>query len=457
VDVIPGIGDKLVVDENIRIILDSLYDGILIVDAASVVVYVNPAYTRITSMRPDDIVGRLLSEARPGSHLPDVVASGEKQLAVRRTLGHSEYMVNMVPIIRSGEIVGGISLLNEINDVYRLLDELDKSNKLITRLRDRVRQMGRARYAFDDIVFADDKTREAIALGKRIARKDMNVLVSGESGTGKELYAQSIHNAGERRHQPFLALNCAALDPNLLESELFGYEEGAFTGAKKGGKIGLFEKADGGTLFLDELGELDVRLQAKLLRALQENLVRPVGGAAEISVDVRVIAATNKDLEEMIERGLFRKDLYYRVAAFTVHLPPLRERRADIEPLVGKFLRDINARARSATTIDAEAMRALGAYDWPGNVRELKNTVEYAAMMTDCDVVTSADLPPRIRGAVRGQEAVGAPAPLADVVRRAGRGAIAAAIARFGSDVEGKKRAAEALGISLATLYNKLA
>jgi len=446
---------ELIIDTWMRVILDSLYDGILIVDRDGVVVYVNPSYTRITAVRSEAILGKRLTDTRPGSHLTQVVETGKMELAVRRKQGASEYMVNMVPILEGGEILGGISILNEIKDVYRLLEELDKSNRIIQRLSERVQRMSQACYSFDDIVYRDPKTAEALELGRRVASKNMNVLISGESGTGKELYAQSIHNASERKYQPFLAINCAALDSSLLESELFGYEEGSFTGALKGGKHGLFREADGGTLFLDELSEMDYRLQAKLLRALQENRIRPVGGTSEIGVDVRIIAATNKDIEKLVEEGKFRQDLYYRVAVFTLNLPPLRERRSDIVPLAEKFLRDNNARYKTEIQIEAEALSTLRAYDWPGNVRELKNTIASAALMTDDGVIRDSGLPPRMRRPEKQEEGAGE-RRLADVIREAEIRAVRSALARYGGSVEGKKKAAEALGISLATLYNKL-
>ncbi|GAB1455694.1 hypothetical protein MASR2M48_10010 [Spirochaetota bacterium] len=446
----------LVIDDTTRLILDSLYDGILIIDHNGLVVYVNPAYSRITLMSAQDIIGRLLSEARPGSHLTQVMKTGHMELAVRRKLGFSEYMVNMVPIIVDGETLGGISLVNDISDVYRLLEDLDQSNRLIKRLSERVRRMGKTCYTFEDIVFGDPKTEHLIALSKRVASKNINVLISGDSGTGKELYAQSIHNASERKYQPFLAVNCAAFEPSLLDSELFGYEEGSFTGAMKGGKHGLFEEANGGTLFLDELSELDYRLQAKLLRALQENLIRPVGGMSEIAVDVRIIAATNKDLEIMIDHKLFRRDLYYRVAGFGIHLPPLKERKADINPLVRKFLEENNSRDKTETSMDDQTMNALREYDWPGNVRELRNTIAYASMMSDNGQIRERDLPPKMRQTPAFMSYADE-RKLADIVREVEEKAIRAAVEHYGHNVEGKRKAAESLGISLATLYNKLA
>lgn len=443
------------INEWVRIIFDSLYDGVLIVDEKCVVRYINAAYTRITKVGYDEIVGRPLEAVRPGSKLPEVLRTGKKQLGVRRKVGNAEYIVNIVPIIEDNVIVGGISLLNEINDVYKLAEELEKSNRIIKNLKDRVKQMGRAKYTFDDIICRDNNSIETIRLAKKIAEKDMNVLITGESGTGKELYAQSIHNASNRRHQPFVAINCATLDNNLLESELFGYEEGSFTGAKKGGKTGLFEEANGGTIFLDEISEMDYRLQAKLLRTLQENVVRPVGGVSETPIDVRVIAATNKELETMIEENKFRKDLYYRIAVFTINLCPLRERREDILPLIQKYLSDICEKAKKKIGMTEKVTNLLYNYDWPGNVRELKNTIEFAAMMTDDDMIIFENLPKRIHEEGIKKDLVDIK-PLEEVIKETEVNEIKKALLKYGDSVEGKKKVAEALGISLASLYNKL-
>lgn len=443
------------IGEQEKVIFDSLYDGVLIADRDYTVLYVNPSYVRITKVKPEDIVGKSIAEVREGSKLPQVIKSGRKLLGVYRRVGETEYMVNMAPIVENGEIVGGISILNEINDVYRLTEQLKKSTSIIDDLKRRVKQMGKAHYTIDDIVGEDLRTRETKELTCKIAEKDMNVLITGESGTGKELYAQSIHNASTRSSGPFVAVNCAALDDNLLESELFGYEEGAFTGAKKGGKSGLFQEAHGGTIFLDEISELDYRLQAKLLRILQENMIRPVGSTSEIAVDVRVIAATNKGLEALVKENSFRHDLYYRLAVFTLNLYPLRERRGDIIPLINHFLSHAHTKFGRKIELNDETLMLLCSYDWPGNVRELKNTIEYAVMMAEGEVIKNEDLPRRIMEAGIKNNVIDI-RPLEEAIKEVEQKEIRNALLKYGDTVEGKKRVAEALGISLATLYNKI-
>ncbi|AOT69377.1 sigma-54 interaction domain-containing protein [Geosporobacter ferrireducens] len=436
-------------------IFDALYDGVLIADQDTIVRYINPAYTRITKVEVDDIVGKPLLEVRPGAQLPSVIKSGKKLLRIPRKVGEVEYIVNMAPIIEQGEIIGGISILNEINDIYKLTEALNQSNMMIKKLEKYMKTMGKAKYTFENIISIDKNSLETKNLAKRIAKKDSNVLITGESGTGKELYANAIHNASDRQNGPFIAVNCATFDSNLLESELFGYEEGAFTGAKKGGKIGLFEVANGGTLFLDEISEMNYGLQAKLLRTLQENTIRRIGGLKEIPIDIRVIAATNKSLEKMIEENRFRKDLYYRIAVFPINIYPLRDRREDIKYLIENFLDEMGRKINRQVNVCEDVMKLLYSYGWPGNIRELKNTIEFAINMTDEDIIRQEHLPKIIQSEGVKKNLVKLK-NLDEIIKETEIAEIKKVILIYGDTVEGKKKAAEALGISLATLYNKL-
>lgn len=436
-------------------IFDSLYDGVLIADKDNNVVYVNPAYTRITKVEAKDIIGRKIGEVRIGSRLPEVINSGEKLLGIKRSVNNVEYFVNMVPVFENGEVVAGISILNEINDIYKLMEELNNSKQIIKDLKKKIKANDKAKYTFDSIVGEDTKTEELKAFGKKIAKKKVNILITGESGTGKELLAQAIHNESDRREEPFIAINCATFEGNFLESELFGYEEGAFTGAKKGGKIGLFQKAEGGTIFLDEISEMDYNLQARLLRVLQENIIRPIGAVNEIPIDVRIIAATNRSLENMIINKEFRADLYYRIAVFTIDTIPLRDRKGDIEPLINYFLEESEQKFSKKVKISEEAFNVLYNYKWEGNVRELKNIIEFGVMMTDEAVIRVEHLPKKLQ--IEGiKESVINVKLLKDAVREFEEKEINKVIDIYGNTLEGKKKAAEALGISLASLYNKM-
>lgn len=438
-----------------KIILDSLHDGVLIADRECIVKYINPAYTRITSIENEEIIGKLLSEIRTGSRLPNVIKSGNKLLGIPRKEGDYEYIVNIVPIIEEGKIVGGISILNEITEIYKLTEQLNKSSVIIKNLEKQVKTMKKPKYSFDDIICADTNSQETKKLSQKAAKSESNVLITGESGTGKELYANSIHAYSNRQNGPFVAVNCATFESNLLESELFGYEEGAFTGAKKGGKIGLFELANGGTIFLDEVSEMNYGLQAKLLRVLQENTVRHIGGLAETHIDVRIIAATNKSLEKMIEENKFRKDLYYRIAIFPINVPPLRNRRQDIIPLIERFVNEMASKVKRNIEVSEDAVDILYNYDWPGNIRELKNSIEFASNMADDYVIKPEHLPKIIQSEGIKKHIIKLKS-LEEIIREAELCQINKAISTYGDTVQGKKKAAEALGISLASLYNKL-
>ena len=447
----------MVITNWVKLILDSLYDGILIVDANLIVRYINSSYTKITNVTEEEILGKPLGEVRPGNRLKSVVKTGEKLLGVQRKVGNKEYVVNMVPIIENGQITGGISLLNDISDIVGLTEKLNKSKKIIKDLEAQVKKLSHAKYSFEDIVYKDSKSSENINLARKIAYKDLNVLIIGESGTGKELYAHSIHNASGRKDCPFIPVNCATLDNSLLESELFGYTEGAFTGAMKHGKKGIFQAADGGTVFLDEVTEMDSKVQAKLLRTLQEKTIRPVGGNTEIPVNVRVIAATNQDVFPLIEKGKFRSDLYYRLGVFTIDLNPLRMRKDDIIVLAESFINNLNQLEGQEKILSESVLKTLCEYNWPGNIRELKNTMEYAYLMSESNLIDNENLPKNfLTESLPKTESQSEVKSLSEVVNITEANEIRKALAEYGHSVEGKKKIAQSLGISLSSLYNKL-
>lgn len=443
----------LKITEWVKIILDSLYDGILIIDSEGIVRYINPAYTRITKVKEENIIGKKLSDVRKGSYLTEVIKSGKLQLNVHRKMDEVEYIVNMVPIYgKKNKVLGGISLLNELNDVYKLTEKLNLSKIIIQNLKEHVKSLGSGKYNFDDIIAVDKKSVEIKEFAKRIALTDSNVLITGESGTGKELYASAIHNFSLRKDFPFIPVNCASFEKSLIESELFGYEEGTFTGAKKNGKTGLFQLANGGVLFLDEIGELEYGLQGKLLRVLQEKSIRKIGGSKEIPIDVRLICATNKDLFKLMEEGKFRRDLYYRIAIIPLTIPPLRERKDDIPALANKFISDLSQKYKKDMFLSQEAIQLLKEYEWCGNIRELKNIIEFTFNMREERVILKEHLPIKVEENILDSEII----ELNEYINKVEKEYINKAIAKYGDSVEGKKKAAKALGISLATFYNKL-
>ncbi len=450
-------GEILAIEGVNKLIMDSLHDGVLIIDKKAIVRYVNPAYTRITRVVYDEIVGKPLKTARPGARLPNVLHSGEKILRAMRMEDGIEYIVNMSPIFDDDEIIGGISLVLGIKEVLELTHEISIYKNEIKSLENRIKSMQKAKYTFHDIVSLDESSIAVKKMAERISKNDTSVLILGESGTGKELYAQAIHNHSNRSNGPFVAINCAAFNHSLLESELFGYQEGSFTGANKEGKIGLFEAANTGTIFLDEISEMDFNLQSKLLRTLQEGTIRRIGGIKEIPINVRLLTASNKDLEDMIEKNEFREDLFYRIAVFPLHILPLRRRKNDIVPLVKTFLQTEENRIRRRIDITEETLECLYHYDWPGNIRELKNAIEFAFNMMEDYCIDYKDLPIRVQSdylkANKDEVYIN---KLSETVKRIEVQEIKKAISIFGDTIEGKRAAAANLGISLATLYNKI-
>ncbi len=286
----------------------------------------------------------------------------------------------------------------------------------------------------------------------KASHADSNVLISGESGTGKELFARGIHYMSKRKYDPFVPVNCAAIPENLLESELFGYEEGAFTGAKKSGKLGKFDMANNGTIFLDEIGDLQFHLQAKLLRVLQNGVIERVGSEKPIPIDTRVIAATNKDLVKMVEEGRFREDLYYRLNVIPITIPPLRDRGADIEKIAKALLERYNHKMKKIIVgFDEQVMRAFNDNIWMGNIREMENIIEYCMIVDENNIIQMDDLPPHfIRMTATHEKSI--IIPLAELEKQT----IKKALIKYGTSKKGLVKAANALGISLSTLYRRI-
>lgn len=347
---------------------------------------------------------------------------------------------NAKPIMVEDNVTGFIFTFNKINELIKVVNDLASANMIIT---------------FDDIIGKSSEIKTVKDYAKKIAKGKSTVLVQGESGTGKELFARAIHYESDRRNHPFVAINCTAIPENLIESELFGYEEGAFTGARKGGKIGKFELANKGTIFLDEIGDMPLNLQAKLLRVLQGNVIERVGGSNSIPVDVRIIAASNKLLEEKVKEKEFREDLFYRLNVIPIHLPPLRARLDDIEILAYSFLQKFNQKLnRYIEAIEPSVIELFRSYRWPGNVRELENVIEYGVNMAAGSVIRVLDLPRRIKENDGVQES--SREEVLIPIRELEKAEIEKALNIFGNNSEGIERAAQALGISRATIYRKL-
>ena len=446
----------LQLNEAARSVLDALNEGITIIDTDGRLVFGNRAYRAFLKKELgrdfDSVEGYMLRDLRPGARLPDVLKTGKAMTHIPRREIEDFYFTNMYPIYQNGQLIGGISVVTFMEDAYLARDELEAIEAHNRQILRSFSKANGARYTFEDIVAVGENVKSVKLLAQRAAPTDAPVLLSAESGSGKELYAQAIHNASYRKNEVFVAINCANFNSNILESELFGYAEGAFTGAKKGGKIGLFEAANHGTLFLDEISEMDMALQAKLLRAIQEGKVRPVGSVKEVSVDVRLICASNADLPKYIAERKFRQDLYYRLSTFLIHIPPLRERPRDIAALAEMILNDLAKKIKRSLHITPDALEVLKRHDWPGNVRELRNVLEFSAYLSPNGIITPESLPDHY---THNSEKLSS-LTLAEKVRRFEREEIHRLLEKNGSDLNGKKLTAQQLGISLATLYNKL-
>jgi PAS domain S-box-containing protein len=435
-------------------VIHSTEDAISVADENGNNIIVNPAYSRITGLSREQVIGKsaTVDIAEGESMHMKVLGTGKPVRNVRMKVGprKRDVVVNVAPIVVDGDIKGSVGVIHDISEIRSLTEELSKTKKLLRQLK--------ARYTMDDIIGVSPAMFYAKEEAKRVASTPATVLLLGESGVGKELFAHAIHNASHRRGGQFVSINCATIVDSLLESELFGYVEGAFTGAKKGGHRGLFEEAEGGTMFLDEVSELGTSLQSKLLRVLQEKEVLPVGGTKSVSVDVRVIAATNSDLNREVSKGTFREDLFYRLNMVPIRIAALRERREDIPVLVEHLLSRLNEEYdRQVREVSDEALEYLAAHDWPGNVRELENVLGRAliSMRPQDTAMMRCHLPPLRQEPLRAplEMEPASVRPLEDIVSDAEKMALESALAGTGGN---RTKAARLLKISIRSLYYKM-
>lgn len=436
--------------ERVKTIMDYAHEGIIAVDKTGFVTVFNKSAQKIMNVSKEEVLGRYIPDILPNTGLMNVLNSGEEELGALQSIGSGVIAANRVPIKIGGEVVGAIATFQDVT----------KIQELEGRIRKQIHFKGlTAKYTFDDIIGGSEAICQTIADARKFSGVDSNILITGETGTGKELIAQSVHNASHRQSGPFVAVNCAALPANLLESELFGYVEGAFTGAVRGGKAGLFELAHRGTIFLDEVSEISLDLQGRLLRVLQEREIMRLGDDRIIPIDVRVISATNKRLRQLAAAGRFRQDLLYRLDVLKISIPPLSRRKEDIMRLTYYFLEKYCQRfGKAIPVILPEAQRILMDYDWPGNIRELRNICERLAVLTTRQRIGSEEVRKvlEIDEPESGLPASsvcfrfnGAPPRLAKM----GRDELVQLLGQTGNN---KAEAARALGVSRTTLWRKL-
>ncbi len=427
-------------------ILETIHEGALAIDAGGLVTHCNTTAEKLLKLERGKIIGRKLEEFWADTPAMEVLRTGseyieKEEIYLGKNKNRMHFIVSVRPIPGDIKPDGAVVSFRDIAEARRLIYDLSATAM---------------DYTFDDIIGESMAISQVKEQALRVAGGNSTILITGESGTGKEIFARAIHQASARVEGPFISINCGAIPETLLESELFGYEGGAFTGARKEGKTGKFELANEGTIFLDEIGEMPLHLQVKLLHVLQNREVERVGGNNKIPVDVRIIAASNRDLEKMMNEGNFRKDLYFRLSVIPLHIPPLKERREDIPALVQCCLDKYGPMlSKKFSAVEPDTMDCLLQYNWPGNVRELENAVEYAVNMASGTTINLLSLPPRIREsqAERGQKFV---MPLKERVRDYERIIIQEYLDLYGNSYEGKNTIAEKLEISRATLYRKL-
>ncbi len=438
---------------DFREVLDRVHFGSVMVDDKGIVTFLSRPYARFIGIKAEEAVGRYVTEVIENTRMHIVVQTGEAEIGKQRVRGQ-DLVVQRIPIRdESGRIVGAFGQVmfevQELRDVVHRLNILESKVEYYER---ELHSLRASRYTFDHIVGSSGALKEAKRLALRTARSTSPVLLLGETGVGKELFAHAIHHASSRRHRPFIRINCAAVPRDLVESELFGYEPGAFSGAAKRGKPGKFELAHEGTLFLDEIADMPLDLQAKLLRVLQEKEVERVGGTRPIPVDFRLLAATHENLEDLCREGRFRMDLYYRLNVVPIAVPPLRERPEDIPALVQHTLHRLTEEmGRLQVEITPEAMTALQEHPWPGNVREVINVLERILNALEGDVIDVSHLPFVASDWVA---IASSPGELRRMLQEHERAALQAALKLVGGN---KVRAARLLGIHRTSLYKKLA
>lgn len=435
------------VTERIKAIMDYAYEGVVAIDENGIITVFNKTATEITGIPADTALGHHVRGVLPETGLLRVLETGEPELGVLQKLNETMVAKNRIPVKVKDKVVGSVATFQRVSELQQLEGQIRKKihHKSLS-----------VKYSFGDIIGTSAAIRETTERTRKFSKVDSNVLLTGETGTGKEILAQSCHNSSARSRGPFVAVNCAALPESLLESELFGYVEGAFTGAIKGGKAGLFELAHQGTIFLDEVSEIPLKLQGRLLRVLQEREIMRVGDDRIIPVDVRVISATNRDLKQLATANEFRRDLLYRLDVLHVQVPPLRDRREDIPLLLEHFFLLYNRKFHKAIgKVSPLAEKLLMEYEWPGNIRELRNVCEQLTVLAESDIIEREDVLrvidlyscPETKLAGRTSAAPPAVAVAPDDA------AIQQALLSAGGN---KRKAAEILGISRTTLWRKL-
>jgi PAS domain S-box-containing protein len=449
--------DELASERHLREVLNTVlemaYDGILVTDTDGYITMISDTYKRFLGVEDQDVIGKHCTEVVENTRMHIVAQTGKPEIANIQKIKGKHMIASRLPIIRDGKVVGvvGKVLFRDVSELNALVKKVRNMEKELEFYRGELHKANRAKYCFSEIIGVGEVMFKIKELAQKAAECSSNVLLLGESGTGKELFAHAIHTGSERSAHPLVKINCAAIPNDLLEAELFGYADGAFTGAKKGGKAGKFELAQGGTVFLDEIGDMPLQMQAKLLRVLQEREIEPIGSGRCKEIDVRIIAATNQNLDQLVREGKFREDLYHRLNVFTFTIPPLRDRTEDIgdtsRHILEKICRQMN---KPQMEVSPRALSYLEFYHWPGNVRELYNVLERAVSLAEAgETILPEHLPPRITGRTGAHIILS----LQEAAEKAEREVIVNALKVTGGN---KTKTCNLLKISRSTLYERI-
>ncbi len=466
-DFVNGIKKDIQVDENVIHVLESIFDripvSIILIDGKSKILMISQSFADFLGVTKEEAKGKSVEEINHNTRFPYVLERKKSEIAWKHTFQNGETaIVHRIPILnRKGEAKYGFGmvLFDNIEELKKIIEKNELLTTELKHYKKVLKKIQGAHYSWESIIGSSKAINEAKYLGAKASETDSTVLITGDSGTGKELFAHAIHNDSKRQEAPFIKVNCGAIPYELLESELFGYVEGAFTGSKRGGQVGKFELAHRGSIFLDEIGDLPMNMQVKLLRVIQEKEIQKLGDSRTIKIDIRIIAATNKDLKEQVKNKLFREDLYYRLNVMSIEVPSLENRIADIEELSWHLIKKISRHlGKYVTGISGKAMDVLNNHSWPGNVRELENVLERGINICEGEIIQVKDLPLYLL------EKTGAPVEktseennkipdLKKSVENVERSIIREALKL----TEGNKaRAAYELGISRSSLYDKI-
>lgn len=450
--------DHNLIELQLRLILGNLHEAVCVINTSGLVTFWNASAEKLYGIKVEEIVGFHIKKFFQDPLLLKVLSEKKTFYNLKQKFRDGpDVIVSAIPLIYEDELIGAVSTDRDLNEITNLYMELDREKTKVELLKKQMKEITENKYYFGRIIGKSKALLDAMTIAKQVSKTNASVLITGESGTGKEVFSRAIHEESGRKGD-FIPVNCSAIPSELLESELFGYVEGAFTGASRNGRAGKFELAHGGTLFLDEIGDMPTLMQAKLLRVLQDGIVYPVGSSKAIKVDARIIAATNKDLLNLMEEGKFREDLYYRLNVVSIIIPPLRERKEDIPELINTFILEFAEKNNiNKMDITPDAMKILTDYQWKGNIRELRNTIERLVILSKDNRIHSENIPVQIINSINITPFIdlneSETIDLKKTVEEFEKNIILNALKVTNGN---KVQSAELLGIKRATLYYKL-